>query len=144
MLLPVDENYKLVYKYEKALICPKMTSISTFIYTLFKGVLVGTDELGNKYYESRRPCREFGRKNRWVIYNGITEASKVSAHWFAWLHYTSNAIPESKPKKLAWQKDHQPNLTGTKQAYYPKGHALAGAKRDHSTGDYQAWRPKQQ
>lgn len=116
-------------------------SISTFIYTLFCGVLVGQDESGNKYYESRRNTREFARKNRWVVYNGVVEGSKVAAEWFAWLHYQSDEVPASKIERRFWQKPHNPNLTGTKHAYFPKGHVLGGAKRAKATGDYQAWRP---
>ena len=54
-----------------------------------------------------------GRKRkRWVIYNGIVEASKVPAEWHAWLHYTAEA-PLSTANEFEWQKEHLPNLTGT-------------------------------
>ena len=45
---------------------------------------------------------------------------------------------EAKP----WQKPHEPNKTGTSQAYRPDGSILTPAKRPHGTGDYQAWRPE--
>jgi NADH:ubiquinone oxidoreductase subunit len=37
--------------------------------------------------------------------------------------------------------DHQPNLTGTPQAYRPAGHDYAGGRRNRTTGDYEAWTP---
>ena len=36
-------------------------TVGTFIYTLFTGKLVGTDEFGNKYYSN-------SKGKRWVIY----------------------------------------------------------------------------
>ena len=30
------------------------------------------------------------RRKRWVIYNGVVEASRVPADWHGWLHYTND------------------------------------------------------
>jgi NADH:ubiquinone oxidoreductase subunit len=40
-----------------------------------------------------------------------------------------------------WQKPHQPNLTGTTEAFRPAGHLLEGGQRAKGTGDYEAWHP---
>ena len=40
-----------------------------------------------------------------------------------------------------WQKPHQPNPTGTPEAYRPKGHEYLGGKRARATGDYRPWTP---
>ncbi len=118
-----------------------MSKIATIMFSMFCGSFIGKDEFGNAYYESKRQNRDFGRKNRWVIYKGIPEASKVPPHWFSWLHYQTDVAPISNSKKYNWEKAHRPNLTGTKEAYYPSGHILAGAQREKATGDYEPWRP---
>ena len=40
-----------------------------------------------------------------------------------------------------WQKEHEPNLTGTPYAYRPKGSVLSHSQRPRVTGDYDAWTP---
>ena len=83
------------------------------------------------------------KEKRWVIYKGAVEASSVPPEWHAWLHHLTDAPPSEQPlHRHAWQKPHQPNLTGTAQAYRPPGHPLAGGKRSPASGDYQPWRPE--
>ena len=60
-------------------------TFGTKLKTIFFGKLVGSDEYGNKYYESKK-----GR--RWVIYNGEVEASKIPNEWYSWIHFTKNKI----------------------------------------------------
>jgi NADH:ubiquinone oxidoreductase subunit len=118
--------------------------MNKFINTLlvsFSCKFVGSDEFGNKYYESKKKDRAFDRKSRHVIYSGEVEASKIPANWFNWMHYQSDVIPRNRPEHK-WEKPHQPNLTGTEHAYYPPGHAMGGAARAKATGDYQSWKPK--
>jgi NADH:ubiquinone oxidoreductase subunit len=43
---------------------------------------VGEDDQGNTFYRSR------DGKRRWVIFNGESEASRVSPDWHGWLHHT--------------------------------------------------------
>ena len=109
-----------------------------------RGVYVGTDELGNKYYEARddRDSYDRGRKRRWVIYKGYADASKVAAEWHGWLRYTFDEPPTKEPFLLkSWEKPHQPNLTGTIYAYKPQGALSRGGERQRATGDYEAWTP---
>ncbi|HYF09155.1 MAG TPA: NADH-ubiquinone oxidoreductase subunit NDUFA12 family protein, partial [Acetobacteraceae bacterium] len=61
--------------------------------------------------------------------------------WWGWIHYTTHApIPEDAPRR-PWQKEHRPNLTGTAEAYRPRGHDMAGGRRAAASGDYEAWTP---
>ena len=107
-----------------------------------RGVLIGTDEQGNRFYEERRPSLE-GRKRRYVIYNGLVEGSRVSPDWHGWMHHTIADPPTVTPlKRQKWEKPHQPNLTGTVRAYRPKGSlARGGVRAASASGDYQAWKP---
>ena len=102
---------------------------------------IGTDRFGNRYYEERR-ARRGKPARRYVRYNGIAEASKVPADWHGWLHHTEALPPpEAGYEKHEWQKEHQPNVTGTNNAYRPQGHMLKGGKRKPATGDYEPWNP---
>lgn len=115
--------------------------LTTWIYTQLFGEKVGEDSQGNVYY-----CRKRGnrREQRWVAYHGTVEASRVPPEWHGWLHYTYDATPEERTlPQYAWQKPHQPNLTGTALAYLPEGHGLKGAHRSASTSDYEPWQPSE-
>lgn len=108
-----------------------------------QGELVGTDELGNTYYVQRRGVGPLGKPRRWVTYKDLAEASKVSPDWHGWLHYTVDTPPTAETyARRPWQKSHQMNMTGTSEAYRPKGSILSTGKRPRATGDYKAWRPK--
>lgn len=110
-----------------------------------RGKFVGQDEFGNKYYEAKDDSDSYdvGRKRRWVIYPGYAEASKVTPDWHGWLHYTFEEPPTVEPlMRRSWEKDHQPNLTGTVNAWRPKGSIARGGERAAATGDYQAWTPE--
>ena len=66
----------------------------------------------------------------------------MPAEWHGWLHYTfDNAPTPGTLQHHAWEKEHIPNLSGTKGAYVPPGHLLRGGKREASTSDYEAWKP---
>lgn len=119
-----------------------MATIGTLLYTAFKGRLVGKDGYGNKYYVARSEKNSIGHNKRWVIYNGVAEASKVPAEWHGWLHYTTDVMPTQKPRlAYSWLKEHLPNLTGTKRAYLPSGHINSGKERAATVADYEAWKP---
>src|SRR3546814_3251531 len=72
-----------------------------------------------------------------LAYNGLAEASKVPPEWHGWLHHLTDTPPEATAPRYAWQKEHMPNLTGTRYAYRPPGHVLQGGKRERATGDYE-------
>ena len=120
-----------------------MANAITRVITWLNGERLGEDEFGNVYYQARK-APSSGRRRRWVVYaRGDDEASNVPPEFHAWLHYTINELPaKDRGKKYAWQRDHRPNQTGTAGAYRPPGHTLQGGKRDHATGDYEAWLPE--
>jgi NADH:ubiquinone oxidoreductase subunit len=105
---------------------------------------VGEDAFGNRYYEARDHKKSYdGNKRRFVIYKGYADASKVPAEWHGWLHHTFEDPPTTAPlPRKAWEKDHQPNLTGTIWAWRPKGAIARGGERAKATGDYEPWTPQ--
>ncbi len=118
---------------------------SNRLYTRRRGQHVGTDELGNLYYVQNKGVGPLGVPRRWVIYKNGAEASQISPDWHGWMHYTTDTPPtEDKAyQPRPWQKAHLPNMTGTPDAYRPKGSILApgGSRRPRATGDYKAWKP---
>ena len=124
-----------------------MTTLGTRLLTLLRGELVGTDAYGNRYYRlkggapTQRGGGRFSRERRWVIYHGEPEASKVPPEWHAWLHHTIDTVPEAR-SRYAWERDHQPNMTGTPQAYRPRGSILRGGHRAPAAADYEPWTPE--
>ena len=69
------------------------TTLSTRLYTKYKGQLVGEDSSGNKYYTEKKTDKETQAPvRRWVIYNGVAEATKIPPEWFAWLHHISDDL----------------------------------------------------
>jgi NADH:ubiquinone oxidoreductase subunit len=123
-------------------------TIGTRLFTWWRGELVGTDQLGNRYYKEkggRKLVRGGGmpsRERRWVLYDGEAEASRVPPQWHAWLHHTVDAPPHAGQwPHYAWQREHQPNLSGTPLAYRPPGSVLRGGHRAAASGDYKPWTP---
>ena len=94
--------------------------------------LVGSDLGGNTYFESTSRTKPL---KRWVIYKGIPEPSKVPPLWHGWLHHTLDTVPDNT-HLYDWQRDHQPNLTGTPHAYKLRSYATQARKRL-----YQSWTP---
>lgn len=112
-------------------------TIATKLFTFLNGKLVGTDEFGNRYYQSKKLNND-SRKKRWVVYKGLAEPSKVPANWHGWLHYTTDEVLKTTND---WQKPHLPNLTGTDNAYLPSGHDKKGSIRKKTASDYESWNP---
>ena len=110
-------------------------TINTQLFTWRRGVAVGEDREGNKYYETRN------KKRRWVIFNGLTEASRVSPEWHGWLHHTFDEPPSKAPMvRQDWEIPHQENLTGSDAAYAPAGSMRK--VQPATRRDYDAWRPE--
>lgn len=111
-------------------------TIGTRVFTWRKGVRVGEDEFGNRYY------RERGGSRRWVVYRDLAEASKVPPDWHGWLHHTVDEPPsEEDYEARPWQKQHLANMTGSERAYRPTGSTLVPGDRPPATGDYEPWTP---
>lgn len=116
-------------------------SLGTRLYGLRGMVKMGSDALGNVYYEGGADTA--GNKRRWVIYKGANDASRVPPEWFSWLHHQVDGVPDrALPSPRAWQKPPVPNLTGTALAYRPAGALEKGGNRAVATGDYEAWTPE--
>ena len=110
-------------------------TLNTQFWTWRNGVKVGEDGNGNVFYKSK------DGKRRWVIYDGEAEASRVSPEWHGWLHHTWNEPPTEVPvPRKAWEKPHQPNLTGTTDAYVPAG--SLNRVQPVVRSDYDAWQPE--
>ncbi|PWK60474.1 NADH:ubiquinone oxidoreductase subunit NDUFA12 [Roseicyclus mahoneyensis] len=110
-------------------------TVGTQIWTARYGTKVGQDDQGNIYYRSK------DGKRRWVIFNGVAEASRISPDWHGWLHHTWAETPTERPLvHKGWEKPHLPNPTGT-----PLAHAPAGSIRRPDPverRDYEAWTPE--
>ena len=103
-------------------------TLGTRILTMFTGKFVGKDIYGNKYYQDKSG-------KRWVIYKGETETTKIPQEWYSWIHYMKNKIEnEHDLKKFFWQKEHQPNQTGTEKAYIPNKNKNVTSKK------YKTWK----
>jgi NADH:ubiquinone oxidoreductase subunit len=112
-------------------------TIGTLLYSKRKGVLMGEDDLGNRYYQARDGNR------RWVIYNGANDAARVAPEWHGWLHSTFEGAPESYlPPKRKFEITTAGNATGSNAAYRPGGALEHGGARARATGDYHAWTPE--
>jgi NADH:ubiquinone oxidoreductase subunit len=109
-------------------------SFGTQIFTWRNGVLVGEDELGNKYYTNKDQTK------RWVIYDGPIEGSRISPDWHGWLHHTFDECPGTTPlQHKSWEKAHIPNMSGSNAAYHPPGSILSATA---DANDYEAWQPE--
>lgn len=112
-------------------------TLGTRLFTARNGKLIGEDPDGNKFYATH------DGKRRWVIYAGEAEASHVSPDWHGWLHQTLDEPPaEGGLSRHTWEKEHQPNQTGTDLAYRPPGSVLTPSSRPKVAGDYEAWQPE--
>jgi len=119
-------------------------TFGTQLWTWLWGEFVGEDEFGNRYYRTRggKIDPTLLMERRWVIYNGLVEATMVPPSWHGWIHHTVDTPPtEENYRPRDWQKAHRPNLTGTPAAHRPSGSTLAQARRPKATGDYNAWTP---
>jgi NADH:ubiquinone oxidoreductase subunit len=115
----------------------RSATYGTMLTTWFSGQNVGTDQYGNRYYQTR------DGKRRWVIYAGTVEASLVPPDWHGWLHHTFRDPPTvAQLRSKPWEAPHRPNLTGTAGAYRPEGSLARRGVRAAATGDYQAWKPE--
>ena len=77
------------------------------------------------------------KKERWVIYKGEINASKITSDWFSWIHHTSILYQTKKNKKNIHGKNliltirpapltHRPNKIKKKKKEFKK---------------YESWKP---
>jgi len=93
--------------------------------TIKSGTLVGTDSMGNQYFESNK---EIMGSNRWVRFAPQTgvdyEGSMIPVEWYGWMHHKSDVPPtvEGSHVQHAWIDTQHPgnlNATGTSAQYVP-------------------------
>ncbi|ABM45605.1 hypothetical protein X471_00464 [Bartonella bacilliformis str. Heidi Mejia] len=116
-------------------------TINTRFFTWRKGRRIGEDQFGNIYYEGGH--HKDGYPRRWVIYKDFSEASTIPPGWHGWIHHRCDMPPtEENYKAHEWEKPHSENMTGTKEAYRPKGSIAYSAEHLSARKDYDAWFPK--
>ena len=103
-------------------------TFGTFLKTLFFGKYVGSDDFGNKYYQSKT-------NERWVVYVNNVEATKITSDWYLWIHHTIDKIPNSKNPKYSWQKKHQENQTGNQNSFKP-----VKIRKNNIKKKYETWK----
>lgn len=110
-------------------------TLGTRLMTRFKGVKVGEDADGNRYYRNKTDSK------RWVIYASEPVASKIPPDWHGWLHRTFDNNPVEAPlEHKGWEKPHHDNLTGSFDAYAPAGSLRQAVPLERQ--DYEAWQPE--
>ena len=110
------------------------TTLGTRFYTSRRGVFVGEDAEGNRYYQTK------GGERRWVQYNGTVDASRIPPGWHGWIHFRTDKPPgDYTPRE--WEKPHQANLTGSAGAYRPPGSILRPEPKTQGDAGYEPWRP---
>lgn len=118
-----------------------MANIQIRFFTWRHGEQVGTDQFGNRYFREKKPAPG-RRERRWVLYVGEPEATNVPPEWHGWLHHQqAEPLKPGSPFHKPWMREHQPNTSGSPNAYRPPGHPLAGGERASASGDYEPWTP---
>ncbi|MDP2193369.1 MAG: NADH-ubiquinone oxidoreductase subunit NDUFA12 family protein [Alphaproteobacteria bacterium] len=108
-----------------------MTNFYMKIQSWLYGVFVGQDEFHNRYYYHKND-----KTKKWVMYKGLSDASKVPACWHGWLHHNM-PVPLSPQLAPFYHKTHYPNLTGTDYQNIPKDTTV---NAPHQSG-YKPWKP---
>ncbi|MAP24654.1 MAG: hypothetical protein CMM87_03875 [Rickettsiales bacterium] len=91
---------------------------------------VGSDSVGNTYYQSTTQKNDLAR---WVVYNKGNDPTTLPPVWAAWLQSKTLPVPQKKQCK-DWQKQRLPNLSGTDKAHKPE--------QSNDSYSYQAWTPQ--
>ena len=119
-------------------------TLGTQLWTWLYGEFVGEDEFGNRYYRTKggKIDPTLGFQRRWVIYNGIAEASSIPPSWHGWMHHTVDVPPtEEKVRGAAVVEAAPAESDRHPGAHRPTGSTLAQGRRPKATGDYKAWTP---
>ncbi|GFZ49467.1 hypothetical protein JCM24511_07587 [Saitozyma sp. JCM 24511] len=94
----------------------------TYIGDAKLGRHVGTDEMGNRYFENLDPNEEVPGRHRWVDYaQDDFNASQATPEWHSWLHHIRKEPPTQDPivqqSRPPWLAEFRENLTGTRGAF---------------------------
>ena len=110
--------------------------ITTQILIRFIPDLISEDQYGNKYYRKKKS------DERYVIFNGKEESSKILPMSYAWLQKIIIKPVVKRNKIYECQKKHFPDSTGTEFAVKPKGSLLDKGFRQKPVADFKLWKPK--
>ena len=112
-------------------------TLGTLLFTWRKGIFVGEDSFGNKFYKNETD------EKRWVIYEDNSEASKIDPNWHSWIRFTVKESPSKKTNKYKWEKPYIENLTGLASVYRPNKLILEkNLKKTKIETDYSSWEPR--
>ena len=120
------------------------TTWGTSWTTYLRGEEVGTDEFGNRYFRTKggKVDPVLGVERRWVIYKDVAEATMIPPGWYGWMHHLRDEPePEQNYTPREWEKPHQPNRTGTAEAYRPQGSIFRPDPEAGVSAGYDAWTP---
>jgi NADH:ubiquinone oxidoreductase subunit len=108
-----------------------------------KGRCVGTDRWGNRYYRQKSKAITWHTEQRWVLYKGLAEASKVPPLWSAWFRHEREVPTSGDEQGHFWERPHLPNLTGTPFAFNPLKSPYTTSFLEKKP-PYQPWSPSAQ
>ncbi len=115
-----------------------VNNLGTILYTIVFGKKVGKDELGNRYFISKKnPLK------KWVLYKSDKNPTIIPVNWQLWL--IDNDIEnlptnESSNKKYTWEKSREQNYTGTMKSYHPAKEIIK-QKAKNKQKNYKNWNP---
>ncbi|WP_208441965.1 NADH:ubiquinone oxidoreductase subunit NDUFA12 [Bartonella raoultii] len=116
-------------------------TMGTRFFTWRKGKQIGKDQFGNIYYEGG--LHKDGYPHRWVVYRDYSEPSTIPPGWHGWIHHRCECPPTQEDyHPYEWEKPHVANMTGTSEAYRPKGAIPYNDESPCVREDYDAWSPK--
>ena len=110
-----------------------INNLGTTLYTLFYGIKVGEDKLGNIYYISKKK-----KKRKWVLYKNKKDPTIIPVNWQIWLTNEADNVFKSQ-MKYSWSKDREQNHTGTDRAYNPAEKIVESKKAKDLK--YKKWTP---
>jgi NADH:ubiquinone oxidoreductase subunit len=92
-------------------------TFGTLLWTRRYGELVGEDQAGNRYYRTKGGAIDPSLRveRRWVIYNGVAEASAIPPEWHGWMHHIDDVPPT--------QETYRPHAWGETASAEPHRHA---------------------
>ena len=113
-------------------------NIGTILYSFLKGKKVGQDKIGNKFYVHKN-----NENKKWVLYKYIVDPTSLDVKWQIWLTTANSNAPLSiEENNFKWQKDKQPNLTGTINSYHPKININKSKKDIKNENKNSTWSPE--
>ena len=112
-------------------------NIGTILYSFFKGKKIGQDKAGNKFYVHKK-----NKNKKWVLYKYNIDPTSLTVKWQVWLTNKNNELLVNEENSFKWQKNKQPNVTGTINSYHPKGNIDKRNKNIMKENKNSIWDPE--